>query len=131
VRTTQTCHFWLGQFPNEQRVDDYFAEVWDEEDENREHTPLSAFGRDQGENWYDHDFLEHGYNPKATSVEELVEGHSYHEQWAAELARRAAAAGITGSNMVVFIEREQIDRPRSVDGDGYSLRYMGTIRYRI
>jgi hypothetical protein len=75
--------------------------------------------------------LEHGFNPKAAAVEELVVGYSYYEQWAAELARRAADAGISRSNTLVFIDKEQIDRPRSVEGDGYSLHYMGTIRYRL
>ena len=54
-------HFWVGRFPSEQSAADYFAEVWDEDDEDREHTPLSAFARDQGEKWYDHDFLEYGH----------------------------------------------------------------------
>jgi hypothetical protein len=133
MRKTQTCHFWLGRFSDERRAADYFgeAEFWDKDEEDREHTPLSAFARDQGEKWYDHDFLEYGFNASAASVEELVAGYSYHEQWTAELARRAAAAGVTGSNLIVFIDREQIDRPRSVEGDGYSLHYLGTIRYRI
>jgi catechol-2,3-dioxygenase len=49
LRKSQRCHFWLGRFPNEQRVAEYFAEVWDESDEDREHTPgpagLPAAGR--------------------------------------------------------------------------------------
>lgn len=105
MRKTQTSHFWLGHFPNEQRVADYFAEAWDEDDEDRDHTPLSEFARDQGEKWYDQDFLEYGFNPAATSVEELVAGYSYHEQWTAELARRARDAGVTASNLLVFIDK--------------------------
>jgi hypothetical protein len=61
----------------------------------------------------------------------LVAGYSYHEQWTAELARRAAEAGLKGLNTLVFISRDQIDRPRSVKGDGCWLHYLGTISYRI
>jgi hypothetical protein len=131
MQDTQTCHFWVGRFPNEQRVADYFAEVWDEDDEDRAHTPLSEFARDQQEKWYDHDFLEYGFNPAARSIKELVTGYSYHDQYEDELSRRVTAHGLTGVNMFVFIDQEQIDHPRSVEGDGYTLHYMGTITYRI
>jgi hypothetical protein len=47
------------------------------------------------------------------------------------LARRVAAAGLSGVNFFVFISQAEIERPRSVDGVGYWLRYMGTIEYRI
>lgn len=128
---TQTSHFWLGQFPNEERVAEYVAEVYDDDDEDREHTPLSQFARDQGEPWYDHDFMEHGFEENAKSVEDLVNGYSYYEQWSAELARRAAEAGLTKVNMLLFISKDEIEKPRSVEGDGYNLHYMGTIEYRI
>jgi hypothetical protein len=47
MRETETSHFWVGHFPDA-LVAAYFAEVWDDDDEDREHTPLSAFARDQG-----------------------------------------------------------------------------------
>ena len=131
MRETETSHFWIGHFPSLQRVADYFAEVYDDDDEDREDTPLSAFARDQGASWYDHDFLEYGFGEECASVEELVAGYSYHEQWQDELARRAAQAGLTGLNMFVFINQDQIESPRSVRGDDYALEYLGTITYRI
>jgi len=129
VRKKQTSHFWVGNFP-ENLAGEYFTEVDDEEDEDREHTPLSAFARDQGEKWYDHDFLEYGWG-KADSIDKLVAGYSYSDQWGAELARRAAAAGLTDVNFFVFIGKDEIDQPKSVQGDGYWLHYLGTIEYRI
>jgi hypothetical protein len=130
VRETQTSHFWVGRFP-EAMADEYFTEIWDENDEDREHTPLSAFARDQGIKWYDHDFIEYGFKDGARSIEELVEGYSYSDQWAAELARRVKAARLKGVNFFVFISEEEIDQPRSVRRDGYWLKYLGTIEYRI
>jgi hypothetical protein len=75
--------------------------------------------------------LEYGYNPDAETVEELVVGYSYSDQWAAELSRRVDSEGLAGLNMFVFLEVEQLDQPCSVKGIGYTLRYMGTIEYRI
>jgi hypothetical protein len=131
MRDTETSHFWLGNFRNERRVSEYLEEIYDEDDEDREHTPLSQFARDQGETWYDHDFMEHGFKKNSKSVEDLVNGYSYFEQWSAELARRAAEACLTKINMLLFMSQDQIDKPRSVEGEGYKLHYMGTIKYRI
>jgi hypothetical protein len=130
VRKTETSHFWVGQFV-EPLATDYFAEVYDEDDEDREQTPLSAFARDQGEKWYDHDLLEYGFSDTAGSIEELVAGYSYSDQWGGELARRVAKAGLSGINWFAFISKSEIARPRSVQGDGYWLHYLGTIRYRL
>ncbi|HEY7428070.1 MAG TPA: immunity 22 family protein [Gemmataceae bacterium] len=130
MRETETSHFWVGRF-TEEKATEYFTEVWDENDEDREHTPLSAFARDQGVKWYDHDFIEYGFKKGARSTEELVAGYSYSDQWAVELARRAAAESLRGVNFFVFISEEEIDSPRSVKGDGYWLQYLGTIKYRI
>lgn len=121
-----TSHFWVGCVP-EEVASEYFVETFAED---RKETPVSAFARDQGVGWYDHDFLEYGWGT-APSIQELVAGYSYSDQWADELARRVAAAGLTGVNFFVFISQDEIERPRSVDGDGYWLRYMGTIDYRI
>lgn len=128
MRKTITSHFWVGHFPDGRRAGKYFAETYDEDGDD---TPVSPFARDQGETWYDHDFLEYGFSKSANSIEKLVSGYSYSEQWAAEVARRVADAGLTGVNMFVFIDKGEVAKPRSVKGDGYWLHYLGTIRYRI
>jgi hypothetical protein len=127
VRETETSHFWAGCFP-EELASTYFAEVYGVD---RDETPLSAFASDQGERFYDHDFLEYGFSDAAGSVEELVTGYSYSDQWGAEFARRVAEAGLSGVNWFAFISEGKIDRPRSVRGDGYWYHYLGTITYRI
>lgn len=126
---TETSHFWVGHVPKAVR-DGYFTEVYDETDEEREHTPVSAFARDQGVDWYDHDFLEYGWG-RAKTIQKLVAGYSYSDQWAEELARRAAAAALAGVNFFVFISKGEIAKPRSVHGEGYWLYYLGTIRYHV
>ena len=102
MRETETSHFWVGHFPDGRRVGKYFAETYDEDDDDM---PISQFARDQGERFYDHDFMEYGFSKAAKSIEKLAKGYSFHEQWSAELARRAAAAGLTGVNMFVLINK--------------------------
>lgn len=126
VRETETSHFWLGRF-TEKALAGYLDEHYDMGDD----VPISRFARDQGERFYDHDFLEHGYYPKAESVREMTDGHSYHEQWADELVRRADADGLVGMNFLIFISKGEIEKPVSVTGDGYELHYLGTIAYRV
>ena len=126
MREKETCHFWVGQV-SEQTAGEYFVET---HDEDRDDTPVSAFARDQGVIWYDHDSLEYGWGT-ADTIQELVAPYSYSDQWAEELARRVAVAGLSGINFFAFITQDEIENPQSVKGDGYWLRYMGTIEYRI
>jgi Immunity protein 22 len=123
-------HFWVGHFPVD-RAENYFAEIWDETDEERNHTHLSEFARDQGVKWYDHDCIESGYDDQTPSIHDLVDGYSYSDQWAAEVERRVIAAGLQDINFFVFIKEDQIAHPRSIQGDGYWLHYLGTIGYRV
>jgi len=127
MHQTQTCHFWVGTIPEDFPAS-YFAE--DYSDERGDNDPLSPFARDQGETWYDHDFLEYGWS-LAPTIAELVAGYSYSEQWAAELSRRAEAAGLRGINFFVFIDEAQIAAPRSVETRDGTLHYMGTIEYSL
>lgn len=126
MRDKDICHFWVGQVP-EEVASDYFVETYDEKGDEK---PISAFARDQGVVWYDHDFLEYGWGT-APTIQELVSGYSYSDQWADELARRVAADGLTGINFFVFISQDKMERPQSVESVGYWLRYMGTIEYNI
>ena len=126
MKETETCHFWAGHFP-EEIAGQYFVETRNEDDEG---APVSAFARDQGVPYYDHDFLEYGWG-KAEAILDLVSGYSYSDQWGAEFARRASEACLRDVNFFVFITDSEIEHPRSVQGDGYWLHYLGTIEYRI
>jgi hypothetical protein len=126
VRETETCHFWVGNLP-EEVARQYFVE---ESGEIENEEPISAFARDQGVAFYDHDCLEYGWF-KATTIDMLVAGYSYSDQWAGELARRVAVAGLTDVNFFVFITDREIELPQSVKGTGYWLEYLGTITYQI
>lgn len=126
----EICHFWVGSVPRAV-AEQYFVETRYVDDPGLEPTPVSPFARDQGVLWYDHDFLEYGWGDDTDSVETLVTGYSYSDQWAGELSRRVAAAGLSRVNFFAFITSREIEHPRSVERDGYWLTYMGTIEYRI
>jgi Immunity protein 22 len=126
---TKTSHFWVGQL-SEEMADDYFSEVWNEDDEDHKNTPLSAFAQDQGVMWYDHDFLEYGWGEVET-LRELVDGYSYSEQWVEELVNRFEIAGLSKVNFFVFINQDEIEQPRSIQAQDFWIYYLGTIDYRI
>ena len=126
MQDKEKSHFWVGQVP-EDIASEYFVETYDEESND---SPISAFARDQGVTWYDHDFLEYGWG-EADSIQELVKGYSYSEQWAEELAYRVATSGLVSVNFFAYINKDQIGLPRSVAGKGYWLRYMGVIEYSL
>ncbi len=128
VAQSETCHFWVGFFPDGESVGEYFIENYDRKNDEE---PFSPFARDQNESWYDHDFLEYGFLQNASSVEELVNGYSYSDQNSEELAKRAADAGLSGINTFIFITDTEIEKPCSVEGKDYWLRYLGTITYQI
>jgi hypothetical protein len=129
---TETCDFWIGYFPDETVFSRYVGEDPDFYQQPDEGTmPLSPFAGEQGEHWYDHDMIEMGFKANAATVAELVEGYSYHEQYADELATRAKAAGLAKCNAFLFIRVGEIDEPRSVKSQKFVFRYVGEITYKI
>ena len=127
----ETSHFWLGSFPDKDNAYDYFEEVYDENDEDRDYTPLSKFAGSQNEKWYDHDFMELGFKGEAASVTELVAGHSYCEQYAEELENRCKSYGLKNINFFIYITEGEIKNPVSVLESSFSLNYVGKITYKI
>lgn len=64
----EISHIWLGKFPSEKALDEYFEEIYDEDNED---APLNQFARDQGENFYDHDWVERSFN-NVTRLKDLL-----------------------------------------------------------
>ncbi|MGK7925701.1 MAG: immunity 22 family protein [Spirulina sp.] len=59
----ETSHIWLGNFPSADALEKYFAETYDEDDDG---TPLNQFAADQGEHFYDSDWVEFSYSQTTT-----------------------------------------------------------------
>ena len=114
--------------------DDDFYSIENEEAENP--IPLSRFAGSQGETSYDHDFMEVGQVGSSDDPKIAISA-SYSEFWAEEFMRRARDAGIEPTHFImVGIDRppnareyRQFGNPVSVEGEGYSLIYLGEIEH--
>lgn len=111
---------WVG-FIQEERQGQYFEENYNDDDDS----PISAFANDQGEVWIDHDFMEVGFKSKPKDVKNLVQGHSWSDKYAKALAERVAAKNINGFNTFVLLDVEQVKSPCSVHKEGIELHYLG------
>ncbi|MGX5202224.1 hypothetical protein [Aliikangiella sp. IMCC44632] len=74
--------FWIGNFLTPELQGGYFKEDYDPDDDD---DPISKFAEDQGEVWYDHDFLEMGFKSSPTLMSDLVTGYSWCDQYEAGL----------------------------------------------
>lgn len=122
----ECADIWVGTFPSQAALDAYFEESYSDTDED---PPISQFAADQGEHFYDHDFMEVKYLPGAASMVELLEGLSGSHHYAAAIAARQAWQ--PDFNTVVMIMRGEITDPRSVHGEGYTLTYVGQYEFEF
>jgi hypothetical protein len=116
----EVSHIWLGQFSRE--VLDYFEEHYRDRGDD---DPLSQFAGEQGETWYDHDWVEISCLYELQSVRSLVDGHSYSASYLDLVLAKAAELGITEVNVFILADKGEFSRPRSVSGTGYRLWYLG------
>lgn len=123
----EASHFYLGRITDASRFSSFLAEHYGE-DESR---PVSEFYGSQGEFFCDHDFMETGLRQSGTSLEEFFAPHSYSDKWSEALCEAARAANLGDANALIFINCEQIKSPRSVQGEGFELVYIGMFEYPI
>ncbi len=116
MRSTEISHFYLGRVVDGARYSEFLAENYGDDDK-----PISEFYGSQGERFCDHDFMETGERAPGASLEEFFAPHSYADKWSEALCRAARAAGLENANVLIFINSDQIESPRSVRGDGFEL----------
>ena len=119
----EVSHIWLGRFPSSEALEAYFEETY-YDDERK--TPISRFAEDQGESFYDHDWVERSFN-ESGDLRSKIEPHSYSESYLDEVLRLAAEEGITDANVFIMADQEEFESPRSVTGSDYHLWYLGTV----
>ena len=119
----RTVSVWLGAFESETRLDRFFEETYDEEDED---APISEFAHSQEQVFYDHDFIERGFNQSAQTVQQLLTGHSFSRSFVDVLTAAAGESLPAGTNSVVLVWGRVIRVPRSVAGLGHELQFIGT-----
>jgi hypothetical protein len=112
-------HIWLGQFGPD-APSSYFEEQYIDDD-----TLISQFAADQGERFYDHDFVEISFLKDLCQVRTLVDGHSYSQEYLELVVEKASDFGINEANVFVLADRLEFSAPRSVAGSSYRLWYLG------
>lgn len=123
----RTAQIWIGIF-EDNAPEDYFVEMYSDDDD----APLNQFAKEQGETFYDHDWLEVSNvdMSESTDVRSFVSGHSYSDQYVDEVCERARSKGIDSINVFVMcVEEDEFSNPRSATGDGYRLEYLGEFDY--
>ncbi len=115
--TMEISHIWLAHFPSEERLDAYFAEHYDD-------GPINTFAQEQGENFYDHDWLEMSFS-KNTSLHDLIIKHSYSDHYLNKVLEDVGKMGDITANVFVMADVEEFAEPRSVKGRDYTVWYIG------
>jgi WD40 repeat protein len=114
-------HIWVAQFESKKRLDAYMREHIGDPDEE---TPISEFGRDQKECFYDHDLVYAEHFRKAT-MQELIECWRLPEKTVAQIGAAIQKLGVAHANVSFIAEKTEFDKPRSAKGKGYQLWYIG------
>lgn len=114
---------WVGQFPTEGAFEGYLRETYREDDDD---SPITQFAADMGETFYDHDLTEAAYHEvPSNDLATLIEDHSFASSYAREVMAAYQRSAPGAVNVVILVWGREIERPRSVEGVGYSLRYLG------
>lgn len=115
-------HIWVGVFDSD-APDDYFVEQYSDDDD----APLNRFAAEQGETFYDHDWLEISYLDASESIDvrSFVDGHSYSKDYLDAVVAKTAALGIDRINVFVLADKNEFSDPKTITGDNYRLEYLG------
>ncbi|WP_394747432.1 immunity 22 family protein [Spongiimicrobium salis] len=129
---TEKSHFWVGRFTSEELYFDFVGEDHSRyELEDYDDVPISKFAASQGEVWIDHDFMESGFEEPQAHIKEQFGHYSYAKNWGTELEQQCAGRIPKNSNVLVFLNENQIAKPQSVEGPDFELIYIGVLEYEI
>ncbi|MFK7941093.1 MAG: hypothetical protein AB8B82_17065 [Roseovarius sp.] len=136
----QEAHFWVGHCDSDQRLGALLSEAafFALDEDQQDEAAISEFGETQNNAWYDHDFMEAGWEDSGDTLAKRFAAYSYSEVWADALQRRADEAGITNPNCFIMHGGDparprdwNINSPGDVDRPGVRLRYLGKLSFLI
>ena len=107
-------------------MDAYFEERILDDDE----TPMNDFTRDQGDVFYDHDWVERSFMNDG-GLTALITGHSYSDDYMPQVIDIARSRVIIDANAFIMADAEEIPSPRSVAGADYQIWYIGKFKCKI
>jgi hypothetical protein len=116
----ETIDVWIGEFPSKEKLDLYFREVFDPDDDD---APISEFAGAMKEPYYD--FVERQFHESCQTVGSPLRDHSYSRSYADKVVRAAAELGVTAGNTTVLVWGNRLSDPVSVFGGDHWLRYIG------
>lgn len=130
---TQTSHFYVGHFPDEETLAGFVEEsdsYYGDEKGKGAKKYISAFAQSQGERSPDLDFMESAFDGESAPFAEKFADASYSGEWMDELQRRIDALETKIEiNSFIMINKEEIKHPVSVKTGVFDLLYMGEITY--
>lgn len=111
---------WIGRFPNRERLDRYLEEHYDDMDDE---APISEFARDQGQWFYDHDFVASEFFDTPADLCRIVDAMSLETETQGEILR--AAEAWPEANVLLLVHGRKIESPRPVSGTDVRLDHLG------
>lgn len=112
-------HVWVGQFSPE-APEAYFVQEFVNDE-----TPLSQFGAEQGTRKFDYDFVEISFANDPMPLREIIGMHSYSSSYIEAVIKKLTDLGVNEANVFVLARKDQFQSPKSVEGIGYKLWYLG------
>lgn len=120
----KNAHVWVARFKSERALERYMDEVYDEDDED---APISLFAADQGVAFYDHDLVYAEYAKNATP-RALVACWEFPEKATDAVVKAVEALGEDGLNASIVADEGEFTTPRSAQGKGYQVWYLGRFK---
>ncbi len=135
------AQFWAGWADDADTFYQLFSDdiYYALDDDARDETPLDAFAHSQGERWYDHDFLETGFEAEDKLLAIRFAHHSGGDVWGPAFAEKVQHMGIGGVNCLIMMGLDktaitqfghsgrQIERPTHIDLPGVRMFYLGEL----
>lgn len=134
--TDELYHLWFALFPSNERLQAYFAEglqlaeylsVFSSDNEQKaptEDEPLNDFAKEQGIDWYDHDFVEYDYFDNGIS-QRPVELLPFDQDVLNVVKARLTANEMLKANTYILGKFNDLHAPKSIINQDYQLWYIG------
>lgn len=116
-----TVDFWVGLAKNKSALKAFLKEQYKDDA-----LPISKFAETQGEQFYDHDFLESEFTGVGLSLSEALYYVSYSSSFSEELVPLAEGLRF---NFFIASFSDDFGSPKSASVDGIELRYLGRFAY--
>jgi hypothetical protein len=126
---SKVVDIWLCCFPSAEKLDAYFEETYDEDDDV---SPISQYAADINQPFYDVDFMLLGefQSPPFTSiVEALAEHVSSWPYLESQIAEKFQSNPFGPFNNVLFMFDGEIKNPVSIAKPEATLHYLGRFIY--